>query len=367
MIRKTFIVCVVAILTGAILTHYMEAVQLPLAIEIRELVKEPPPWRGLDENIRSRGSEDTGFRSVDIAHPVRAALSVREEVDCVLSLHLEAPPVSVFPRRRLPPGAPCDGGRLDRQRILRIADWFLETGEELSYEGTKALMIPFRFPEETYSLDPPWYSGMAQGMAGEVLLAAYFISKEEKYFEGMILAANGLRIPIRAGGTAVVLEHGVWFEEYASSRVADRSPLVLNGHMFAMDLLFWLKQIRPADWTTLYAAGHEAVEATISRYLSVGWSYYDRHENFANAGYHRLHARQLRRLAKVGLPARNIETAIEAMDRGLLYPVGIFERLWHQHNNMILFLWAVNSVFALLLFLACRRVVLFFKRDRAAI
>ncbi len=25
---------------------------MPLAIEVRELVKEPPPWRGLDENIR---------------------------------------------------------------------------------------------------------------------------------------------------------------------------------------------------------------------------------------------------------------------------------------------------------------------------
>lgn len=58
---------------------------------------------------------------------------------------------------------------------------------------------------------------MAQGLAIEPLLAAYQLNGDVKFVEGAKLAANALAVPIEAGGVAVYLERGIWFEEYAGA------------------------------------------------------------------------------------------------------------------------------------------------------
>ncbi|OPY68138.1 MAG: hypothetical protein A4E63_02102 [Syntrophorhabdus sp. PtaU1.Bin050] len=345
-----------ALILGAVLTHYLEVYEVRWAAKVRRLIYPRPAWQGFDDVLGSTGQPAKRTIPLSITgHPVRAALSVRRDVYHVLSTHLVPPPIPVLSSEVLKTSDDKGVNRDGSQAILRAADWLLSTGQSLTAGNIKALMIPYYFPERTYRIDPPWYSGMAQGMAGEVLLAAYFISGDVRYYQGAIQAANGLRIPVRLGGTAVSLNEGLWFEEYASPRLGDSFPLVLNGHMFAMDLLFWLKQIDPARWTPLYNAAHRAVEERVVRYLSLGWSYYDARGNFASGVYHRLHARQLRRLAQVGLPASNIQEAVRTIERDILLPIGVFERLIRQHNRMLIFLWLIHSsfFFALLWSIRC--------------
>jgi hypothetical protein len=344
------LVVLFAFLLGAIVTHYSETYEHKFALIIRGLIYPAPAWKEFEEAIGSQRSFSGRFLPTSvIGHPVRAALNIRGEVYYVLSKYLNAPIVPILASETsVQKKEPNEGFE---QRIIETADWFLATGENLRWDKISALMMPYKFHVHTYDIQPPWYSGMAQGMAGEVLLAAYYVSKEVKYYNGAVMAANGLVIPIHAGGTAVVLEDGIWFEEYASSQTADHPPLVLNGHMFAMDLLFWLKQIDEATWAPLYLSAHKAVESYIPRYLSLGWSYYDLHGTLSNACYHRIHARQLQRLMQVAGPASNIQAAALSIERRLILPIGIFERLIYQHNRMIIFLWLINSciVFAVIL------------------
>jgi hypothetical protein len=171
--RRTKVVLVVffALLLGAIVTHYVEMYEHRLAASIRSLVYPAPVWKEFDKVISLRRS------FVDCAlpgHPVRAALLIRGEVYRILSQHLEAPKVPILASETSLQGEVPEEGI--KQRIIEIANWYLSIGESLKWHKIEALMIPYQFREHTYGIRPPWYSGMAQGMAGEVLLAAYYIS-----------------------------------------------------------------------------------------------------------------------------------------------------------------------------------------------
>jgi hypothetical protein len=334
-------------LAGAILTHYLEVAEHPYFKRLRAFVHKPPVWQEFHEVLRSASAER--LASIDdtvVTHPLDAWLAVRHDTWCVLSRELQPPPLG-HELHNLPPCSET----IDEAHLLGVADWFLASGEPLHAAGVDALMFSHEYIDPHYpSMPPPRHSGMSQSRGGQVLLAAYFITDDKKYLDSAILAANGLKIPVADGGTAIYLDDGgIWFEKTASASLPEETPRILNGHIFAMDILYWLRQL-DSQWDSLYRAAHQAVDDRIGDYLAWMWSYYDGYGTYAPGFYHNVHILQLRQLNEIFGPTPNISNAMTAMQRSASMPLGIFERLIFQSNPAIIFLSMVNALgFAILL------------------
>ena len=88
------------------------------------------------------------------------------------------------------------------------------------------------------------------------------------------------------------------------------------------------------------------------------WSYYDLFSSpsIADWSYHNIHIQQLDRLIYLNKKLMNKESpemafAYNRFRLGKYVPVGIFVRLFLMHNNMLLFMIAVNSVILMILYL----------------
>jgi D-glucuronyl C5-epimerase C-terminus len=353
------VVAVLCALSGAILTHYLELAELSYAKRFRTLVYGARPWEEFDDLVRSGDAEGlAAMPDTVVTHPMRAWLAARHETWCVLSRELQAPPLG-----HLLHNLPACPETINEAHLLGIADWFIATGEPLHAAGVDALMFPQEFSDPYYFMPPPRYGAMTQSRAGQVLLAAHFLTSDKKYLDAAILATNALRIPIAQGGTAIYLDDGgVWFEKVTSPNFSGPTPRVLNGHIFAMDVLYWLRQLDP-KWDVLYEQAHRAVENHINEYVAFGWSYYDLYQTYAHGFYHNVHILQLRQLNEIFGQTPNITTAAAKMQRDVIIPIGIFERLIFQSNRMIWFLWAVNTGMSLAVALTVYLIVRYVRRS----
>ena len=118
-----------------------------------------------------------------------------------------------------------------REHFLRIADWYVNNKTEDIKLGTYWFT---NIPKPEYKIDSAWKSAFTQSRAISVLLRAWQITSDEKYF---LLAKNALKIfsvDIKNNGVAVIFDFGVIYEEYA----AKEPTMVLDGHIFSLFGLF---------------------------------------------------------------------------------------------------------------------------------
>lgn len=246
---------------------------------------------------------------------------------------------------------------VDKDKILSVADYFINNYKSEEINNMSVVRLPYNFNYPSYDLKNPWYSGMAQGLASVVLLAAYDITTENKYLEMAEKIGLALTIPISEGGTLINLSNnGIWHEEYADS-TKELHPKVLNGNIFAIDGIFWLKIITGKSfWNSLLNNSLVGLNDNINRYDGFFWSKYGLMGNYANWKYHSLHILQLKKVINVysdnsNYEQKNILEYSNVFDNYKNIPFGFTERLFLHSNNMLFIVLSINLLFNFVFYL----------------
>lgn len=238
--------------------------------------------------------------------------------------------------------------------ITGVADFLMNHYETDLIGGKEVVRLGYHFDYPIYDLKAPWYSGMAQGHATIVLLAAYLITNDEAYLDFAKKVVAILGIQTTSGGAMIPLDDGtVWFEEYADPlKDISESPRVLNGHVFAVDGLFFYWMItKDTGVRTLLEKGILGVDRNIHRYDAGFWSYYGLKGNFAHIGYHKLHVKQLSRLKYYAdylriSDYRKLQKYSKVFVDNLdLAPLGYIQRMMFQRNNLVYIIFSTNFMF----------------------
>lgn len=239
--------------------------------------------------------------------------------------------------------------------LVCVADYLLAATHVEEIDGRPVRRIVFEIPEKTYGIATGWVSGLAQGMAGQVLLAAYLETGDEKYLRAARDLRNLFFVPVSSGGVRVeVTPQLVWFEEYAKPGI--RPPLVLNGHLLALDFLYWMSRVDPdGETNALFNSGVRAAVAMIDSYSGPAWSYYDQRHNLATGKYHAFHIRLLRRY-EMHDDSGALRAARKRMQWQQFVPLGVFQRLFTQPSRLLIILTSTCFVLYMLLFFIVRQV-----------
>lgn len=323
----------ISFVLGIASTSYLQIWQQQLILPLRSIIK-PLYSDSADAKL------DTA-QGMGMFHPVRRALEARDDTLAVLS------------------GLPLkDTAAL--KLILDTANILLGEARRNVYDGKNFLCFPYNFDWTIYNIKAPWLSGMAQGFAIETLLAAYRLTRDKSYFSAAKEAANTLSVPISEGGVAVYLKSGIWFEEYANIRNPSQPPpMVLNGHIHAMDGLRWLTKFAPAyEW--LLEAAYAALESQLPKYDIQVWSLYDQVGTVASPKYHRVHIKQLKD-AYTYSGNTIYQHYAGKFSMQLIFPFNAFIRLCRSPGEILIFLCLFNSAVVFALLVLARRIRSFYR------
>lgn len=182
--------------------------------------------------------------------------------------------------------------------------WLLRNQDE---RGGWPIMVTRKLGEGFKSLDPGWYSAMAQGQAMSTLVRAYLLTKDPAFLGAALRATAPYKLPAeRRGVKAVFMGRHDWYEEYPTSP----SSFVLNGFMYSLIGLYDLKETAGEklgeEARLLYERGMESLKAMLPLYDTGSGTVYDlRHftlgaaPNLARWDYHTTHINQLQLLGSV--------------------------------------------------------------------
>ncbi|NXE43984.1 GLCE epimerase, partial [Ptilorrhoa leucosticta] len=182
--------------------------------------------------------------------------------------------------------------------------WLLRNQDE---RGGWPIMVTRKLGEGFKSLDPGWYSAMAQGQAMSTLVRAYLLTKEPAFLGAALRATAPYKLPAEQRGVkAVFMNRHDWYEEYPTSP----SSFVLNGFMYSLIGLYDLKETAGEklgrEARLLYERGMESLKAMLPLYDTGSGTVYDlRHfmlgaaPNLARWDYHTTHINQLQLLSTV--------------------------------------------------------------------
>ena len=179
-------------------------------------------------------------------------------------------------------------------------------------------MITRKLAGGALSLDPGWYSAMAQGQAMSLLVRAYLRTNNQMYKNAALRAAQLFDVPSAQGGIkATFMNKYDWYEEYPTVP----SCFVLNGFIYALIGLYDLKTTTGTDGQNageLYEAGITTLRAMLPLFDTGSGSIYDlRHftlgiaPNLARWDYHATHINQLLLLATVEKDSEIFETTAQ--------------------------------------------------------
>ena len=155
--------------------------------------------------------------------------------------------------------------------------------------------LPYLFAmPHTYTINPPWYSAMAQGQAASVFVRAVLSLGDDSYIEA---AERAIR-PLTTDDSSIVVNtrEGPVLQEYPTEPASH----VLNGWMFALWGLYDVAMLAEHAGRTAQEAHRAFLDgtATLARRIDLydaglGWSRYDlyphRLMHVASPFYHRLH------------------------------------------------------------------------------
>ncbi|MCB0918790.1 MAG: hypothetical protein KDC39_09515 [Actinobacteria bacterium] len=189
--------------------------------------------------------------------------------------------------------------RKARDQARRLLETRVDQGD--------AYFFPYRF-EWTLgatgeTMTPPWYSGMAQGLALALFVKLSEVTGNDKWRAAADHTFNSL---IRAGVTtddisvSHVFEDHLWLEEYPN-RDIERSGHVYNGLMFATFGVYDYYKTTKNPQALLVLRG---VLRTVKDMFPIirnpgGPSYYSIHRTKPHETYHRIHIRQLDFLRRI--------------------------------------------------------------------
>jgi hypothetical protein len=149
---------------------------------------------------------------------------------------------------------------------------------------------------------PPWISGLSQGLGISVLAKAFLETNDSMYLKVAERAIKPFTKTLEDDGLLFEREGTFSFEEYP---MGEHSPGVLNGHLYALFGLYDLNDfIDDPTVDSLIAIGEDFMVEHVSVFDAGFWSYYslqqDRkfsnHYHLSSPWYHMLHVAQLKAL-----------------------------------------------------------------------
>ena len=164
------------------------------------------------------------------------------------------------------------------EKTLACADWAVENQQDNGGWVTFA----FKDPEHPYS-------SMAQGEGLSLLIRAYLVTKERKYFDSAVRCKDFMLLPISDGGTTCYEGNDVSFYEYTGG------ALILNGWIFSLWGLYDYCKFNPEDVVSskVLNATLCTLEKKLSEFDTGFWSKYDNRKRICSPFYHKLHIAQL--------------------------------------------------------------------------
>ena len=173
--------------------------------------------------------------------------------------------------------------------FINCADWLVERLKLKSHDGIHFGVWEYDSRRSIYNLDPPWVSGMAQGLGIQVLGRAYNITRREKYLNVAKNALNAFFVEVKDGGvTYKDSQTEWWYEEYAHPK-AKRSR-VLNGMQLTLIGIYeYYEATSDENAKLLFEKGIESLKTNIEKYDAGWWTYYDALGLLANRDYHQVH------------------------------------------------------------------------------
>ncbi|CAI5792596.1 D-glucuronyl C5-epimerase isoform X2 [Podarcis lilfordi] len=188
--------------------------------------------------------------------------------------------------------------------FFAASDWLVRNQDE---KGGWPIMVTRKLGEGFKSLDPGWYSAMAQGQAISTLVRAYLLTKDHTFLSAALRATAPYKLSSEQRGVkAVFMNKHDWYEEYPTSP----SSFVLNGFMYSLIGLYDLKETAGEklgkEAKLLYERGMESLKAMLPLYDTGSGTIYDlRHfmlgtaPNLARWDYHTTHINQLQLLSTI--------------------------------------------------------------------
>ncbi len=184
-----------------------------------------------------------------------------------------------------------EGSEEDRQLFLNCADWLVNNSVE--YKG--CAVFEYEFPWSYGNMTPPWRSGMAQGIALQVLIRAHDLTRDEKYADSAEEVLALFFVDVEDGGVTIKTESdGWWYEEYADEGCVPTR--VLNGMLFAVVGIYeYYEYTGDEDAQYLFDQGIKALKTGLPQYDRNRYSSYDILGN-PSRSYHKIHVELLERL-----------------------------------------------------------------------
>jgi hypothetical protein len=194
------------------------------------------------------------------------------------------------------------GTKEDKQRFLKIADWFQQNRIDDPKLGNYWLT---NVDKPAYQIKAPWKSAFSQSRAINILLRAYQLTDKQEYRQVSENALMLFKYSVKDGGITSFILEGPFYEEYPAVEIP---ILVLNGMIFALCGIYDFLRVFPEHplASEIYEQGLNTLQKILPRYDMEYWSKYslckaDFHPDIdpSTIGYHHLHIIQLELLHRL--------------------------------------------------------------------
>lgn len=186
---------------------------------------------------------------------------------------------------------------ITKNNFIHTADWIMGRIENDKF-GNAHVFYHFSWPYKGTSggyLIAPWYSGLTDAVAIKLLLQAYVVKNEKRYFDAASRLYDSVLKPIENGGALIYDEAGnPWVEEYIA-RNNKNNPFVLNGMVYATFAI--------RDYERFITVEHpmgnkliQTIKIRLPEFDAGYWTRYDLIGTLAKPKYHFIHVALMKML-----------------------------------------------------------------------
>ncbi|MFT4680397.1 MAG: heparosan-N-sulfate-glucuronate 5-epimerase [Granulosicoccus sp.] len=161
----------------------------------------------------------------------------------------------------------------------------------------------------TGKTEPPWISGLSQGLGISVLTKAFLETKDSVYLQVAERALKPFTKTLENDGLLFEREGTFSFEEYP---MGEYSPGVLNGHLYALFGLYDLNDFTEDSMVdSLITIGEDFMFQHVNAFDADFWSYYSMQRNRKFSNHYHLSSPWYQMLHVAQMKALYRETGIE--------------------------------------------------------